>query len=663
MRYHYLPTVCLLSLSLVARAQQKPQLNYTVDSVAIYTLTADALDPSREIWLQKGYVSHIGVGPEGDVSVGVFRQHNIYLNGDKAARIRSGLNTLPALLRTTFRNGQLVREGAGAPQEAFISLTSGLANPFTYRASQVSSLVGGVQAKTVLADNQQGATPLGELLTNDPKAIGYRGDRYIRRRFAAIGPDLVIDYQPYQFVPFSARYLPQGDPTMRKLPLVQGDKNTVLLNTRYPQQGRLSYFHIKDRSINTIDTLGTIISRVRKTDDLKVAEGMILLRKTEVYSRGLSGVQTPDQLNPVVATDWLFGPEKLKTIDPVFRVVRTDTDGKIVFDHTVTFSYPEFGYTQSEVLSDEGGCFVHVILGKGLLKYQSAYAYMTPKGVAWQHIWDKKTPEQVITIHDGNGPVLALDNNRQVVSQPDGRVLLISQKGSGFGVLSFTPAGLMERYFSVGGHPMTDGTPGMTPLLHVMPLPDSKLLLLAEYSRNSRGAQFVPYTTVDMALQEGLLPLPEAAPGQKTLFANATTGPLSFPMTDSATPLMNDPVKGARVALGMLKGKSLKEAVTDVGSGGSTGADGRTAKYQMPTENETYNASPVVYVLDIAAGTAAALDLNRYGYSLPNQPTFFMHADRKTLYVPLRTPMKPTEFPRSARYPQAVFLKLVTLSW
>ena len=99
MRHYYLPAVCLLAASLFAQAQQKskpPQLTYTVDSLALYTIAEDELERGREIILQQGYVSQIQPTADGELRISALRQHNSYLNGDKAAHIRSGLNTIPA---------------------------------------------------------------------------------------------------------------------------------------------------------------------------------------------------------------------------------------------------------------------------------------------------------------------------------------------------------------------------------------------------------------------------------------------------------------------------------------------------------------------------------------------------------------------------------------
>ena len=663
MRHYYLPAVCLLAASLFAQAQQKskpPQLTYTVDSLALYTIAEDELERGREIILQQGYVSQIQPTADGELRISALRQHNSYLNGDKAAHIRSGLNTIPALLRATYRNGRFGSEGT-ATSEDFISLNSGLAQPFSFRASRVSSLVGGVQAKTVLAEEKTGVD-LNTLLTTDPQAIGYRGDRYVRSRFAVVGTDLVVDYQAFQFVPFAARYVVQGEPTMRKIPLNPGSKFPVVY-TRYPQQGRLSFYRIKEPALVTLDTLGKVLAQVRLADDLKLPEGMILHRRAEVLGKPATGVRTPGELAPVVATDWLFGPEKLRTQDPQFRIVRTDVDGKVIFDQSVTFSYPDFGYTQSYLISDERGCLVHVVLGKGLLKAQDAYAYLTPTSVAWQQIWDKKDPE-LVAINGGGNLVRVFEGMNRLVSQPDGRLLIVGQQGTHMDALVLGTTGLAERYYSINGHSHTDGTSAGAPLVQVLSLSDGKALLLVQESRNAQAAAFAPFTAVDMELQEGLSSLPKAAPGQKTLFFNATTGPINFPRVAASNQNMSDPVRGARVAIGLLKGKSLEEAVTGSGGGsGSTGPDGRVVKFRIPTEEEPFNYAPVLYLLNPQEGTATVRDLGRQGYSLPNQPAFYVNTDRNELYAPLRTLPKPTEWPRSAKYPRAVFLKVATVSW
>lgn len=82
----YLPTACLVAASLLAHAQQKPTLKYTVDSVAIYTVAEDAMEQGREIWLQQGFVSQFQAKPDGELRISLLRQHNSYLNGDAANR-------------------------------------------------------------------------------------------------------------------------------------------------------------------------------------------------------------------------------------------------------------------------------------------------------------------------------------------------------------------------------------------------------------------------------------------------------------------------------------------------------------------------------------------------------------------------------------------------
>lgn len=203
--------------------------------------------------------------PEGGIRFGVLRQHHVYLSADKATHLRTGRSTLPALMQVSYRQGRF-----GPVQDTPLSLASGLAQPIPFRANRISSLVGGVQTDRVLAD-QTTATDLNILLADKDGAawaMGYRGDRYIRSRFAVMGSELVVDYQPFAFVPFAARYIPQGKPTMRTLSLDPAAKNGIL-NTRYPLWGRLSYYHAKNRAIITLDTTGKVYSQLGLAQNLR----------------------------------------------------------------------------------------------------------------------------------------------------------------------------------------------------------------------------------------------------------------------------------------------------------------------------------------------------------------------------------------------------------
>ncbi|KAB7733034.1 hypothetical protein F5984_03590 [Rudanella paleaurantiibacter] len=265
-------TLLLLGLTPCTKAQQPkaPPVTITADSVVLFTIEEDALQSGRELLRQQGYVSQIQLTPQGGIRFGVWRQHNTYLTADKATRIRTGLNTLPALMQLSY---EPAAEGPGAfgpVQDTPISLASGLAGPLPFRANRISSLVGGVQTDGLLAD-QTTATDLNILLADKDGAawaMGYRGDRYIRSRFAVMGSELVVDYQPFAFVPFAARYIPQGKPTMRTLSLDPAAKNGIL-HTRYPLWGRLSYYHAKNRAIITLDTTGKVYSQLGLAQNLR----------------------------------------------------------------------------------------------------------------------------------------------------------------------------------------------------------------------------------------------------------------------------------------------------------------------------------------------------------------------------------------------------------
>ena len=95
-------------------------------------------------------------------------------NGDDPAQ---GINTLPGLMRLSFREGRF------GPVQAPLNLSNGLKTPTPFRANRISSLVGGVQTECVVAD-QTTATDLNTLLVEDPKALDFRGDRYTHSRMA-----------------------------------------------------------------------------------------------------------------------------------------------------------------------------------------------------------------------------------------------------------------------------------------------------------------------------------------------------------------------------------------------------------------------------------------------------------------------------------------------
>ena len=97
-------------------------------------------------------------------------------NGDDPAQ---GLNTLPGLMRVSFREGRFGPVQAPAP----LNLSNGLKTTMPFRANRISSLVGGVQTECVVAD-QTTATDLNTLLAEVPKALGFRGDRYTHTRLA-----------------------------------------------------------------------------------------------------------------------------------------------------------------------------------------------------------------------------------------------------------------------------------------------------------------------------------------------------------------------------------------------------------------------------------------------------------------------------------------------
>lgn len=659
-------TLIISALTHATQAQQPkpPTLNFSTDSVALFTLDQDALQPGNELLRQQGYVSQIEPTRQGSLRFGIWRQHNTYLTADKTTNIRTGLNTLPALMQVSYTPTAEGPGGFGPVQDTPVSLASGLAQPLSFRANQISSLRGGVQTDKVLAD-QTSATDLNTLLADKEGAardMGYRGDRYISSQFAVIGNELVITYQPFQFVPFSARYIPDGEPTMRKSPLNPEARNGIL-NTCYPQLGRLSYYHAKNGAILTIDTTGKVLGQVRLTEDLRLTPGMVLYKRAEVIGQPEGELIRPSGLSPVVATDWIFGPDAAQKENPTLRVVRTNTDGAVVFDHSFTITFPEYGLTQLEMLSDEGGALVHVTLGKGLLKYQVGYAYITPKGVAWQHIWDKKDPASIIPISGGSGPFRIFQNATRLVSLPDSRLMVLCQYDNGYGVQVLAPTGLFERYYSIKTRATEEGTLLKAADLHVVPFADGKVLLVGGEIRNARASVFDRFTTVDMELQQGLAPMPKAAPGQKNLFFNVTTGPVMFPSTGTAQTAT--PVQGARMALSLLKGKSVEEAVATSGAGaGSIGPDGRVAKFRLSTETSQYNISPVLYLLVPSEGTGAVRDMARYGYSLPGQPLFLVNPKRNEVLIPLRTlPRTTQKGARANSYPQAVFLKMVKCTW
>ena len=70
-----------------------------------------------------------------------------------------------------------------APCRPPLNLSNGLKTPTSFRANRINSLVGGVQTECVVA-NQTTATDLNTLLVEDPKALGFRGDRYTHTRLA-----------------------------------------------------------------------------------------------------------------------------------------------------------------------------------------------------------------------------------------------------------------------------------------------------------------------------------------------------------------------------------------------------------------------------------------------------------------------------------------------
>lgn len=373
------------------------QLRLTAqDSVAIFVTEADEYTRSREFLRAKGRVTYITARPEGGLAVSVLRQHIGYLRADKAADLRSGINTLPALWQVIYQNGRLQ-----APTEQFINLNSGLSQPFSYTFSTIGSLTGGFTAKGQPITPAQ-SVELSDLLQRQPAALGYAGPEQAVANVTRPYRPLLAGYGP------AVRLAPPATPRVRF-------------------GGTITDGPYGKNTLTTIDSLGN------KLRDF-TPEGVgnrVLVAYSEVRQPNPAPAFALDEANPLVGADWLFGPAisaDIREIGPKRRkpqllLVRTDPKGQVVFQQMLAVEYEDYAFTGATLASHEGGALIVVTLGKGLLKYQLAYAYVTPTGVAWQRVWDKKDPAQV-RVGRQAGPFRAFENMRGLVALPGGELAL-----------------------------------------------------------------------------------------------------------------------------------------------------------------------------------------------------------------------------------------------
>lgn len=646
MRYLFVVFALLLTFPVTAQ----PRIN--VDSVALYRVEEDQYTRGRELLRAKGFISQFKAYEDGRVEVGIFRQHVGYLSTEKGTSIKTGPNALPALWRLSYQDGRL------QPQtEQFASITSSLIKPFTYRLQTILGQTGGVQTETVNLTDNTTATDYSRLLKEQATALGYRGDIFTQSGMVVQNNALVVQQSRYQYVPFANRYLPLGLPTGRTYPLTSRQPPS---HTLFTDQGTMTYHQPEAGQLITLDTLGHTL----QTLALDGLAGKRLWAIAEATGENPAPVVSAGTAAQHVGTDWLFGPAGNKAKTPDMVLIRTDAQGKLVFRHAFTVSYEDYGLAQADMVSNATDALVNITLGKGLAKYVIAYAKINAGGVVFQRVWDKQDPAQVVRVNGGGSAFKAFTDGQQLISLPKGESLLISydadhspMKGTttliGYGALHLSDQGEFIRYYSLRANvpPMLGAT---LPPIRVLSQPDGRVMLWVNEARNAQVEQFRAFSLLDTELQDGSLPVgTKIANSQPSVLVNVTTNGLRS---------ANSPPPQSGGMLGGLGRLADRAAAASSPFGLDNRATG--SKRQEQIESSPFNQAPALYWIDTQAGTVLFRDFGRLGgYSLPNQPFVVVNRSRNEAYIPLRTPLQPTEWPRSARYPQAVYFKLARMSW
>jgi hypothetical protein len=548
-----------------------------------------------------------------------------------------------------------------AVAEHFPNLSSGLDKPLAYRVQTITGQTGGVQTETTSFTDNIKAVDYGQLLREQAAALGYRGDTYPITRFFVQAGALVVEQTNYQYVPFANRYVPFGQVVRRNYPL--GGKGTIA-HMLYPNQGTMTYLKADAGQLVTLDTLGQSIQTL-------AVEGLSdkrLLAMTEVIDESSATVVAAGQMQQRIGTDWLFGPAegnaKKRSAGPAELVlVRTDPQGKLLLRHTFSVGHEDYSLVSAQVLSNATEALVSATLGKGLLKYVIAYAKLSPQGVAWQKLWTKEEPAQQVRVNGGGRGFKAFTDLQRLISLPNGENLVVSYDADhspmqgttaliGYGALHLSAGGDMLRYYGIrASAPPVAGAP--LPFLNVLSQPDGRVMLWVNETRNAQAGQFAPFSLIDYELQAGGLPAEASlVAGQPSVLVNATT----YRKGGLRSGLRTAPETGGGL-LGSL-GRLSERTSSSLGERFNGG------KMQEQLETSPVNAAPVLYWIDTQAGQVTVRDFGRLGgYALPNQPAVIINRNRSEAYVPLRTPLQPTEWPRSSRYPQAVYLKLTHMTW
>ncbi|UHG91831.1 hypothetical protein [Spirosoma oryzicola] len=646
MRNFYTTIGLLLTIS----ASAQPRVS--VDSVAIFSIAEDQYSQGKGLLRAKGFISQFKAHEDGHVDVSVFRQHVGYLSAEKGYGVKNGPNTIPALFRLGYQEGHLQPLG-----EQFVSLTSGLKKPFSYHFQTIIGLTGGVQTETKDLTDNVTATDYARLLQEQTSALGYRGDVTNLTSAAVQNNNFVVQKTPYQYVPYSNRYLPVGQPTSRTYPLDTRQSPTHIV---FANQGTMTYHQPQANQLITLDTLGRTLHSLA----LDGLSGKRVWAITDVVDENTAAIVTAGELQQRVGADWLFGPDENKAKNPELVLIRTDAQGKLVFRHNFTVSHEDYGMTQAAIVSNATDALVNVTMGKGLLKYEVAYAKINAKGVVFQRIWDKKNAAQIVRVNGSNGIFKAFSDSRHLVNLPNGESLVISydanqasSKGTsaliGYGALHLSAGGDLTRYYGIKATtPAALDAP--LPTLRVFSQPDGRVMLWVNEARNAQASQFSAFSLLDNELQSGgLSNSVGGSNGQPSVLANRTTNgirPASSPLSEAG---------GFIGGLGRLADRAAATR-------NALGLDRQSteAKQQEQMETNPFNTAPMLYWLDTQSGTVLVRDfalLN--GYSLPNQPFVVFNRSRNEAYVPLRTSLQSAGQSKAMRYPQAVYFKLARMTW
>lgn len=648
--YQFIRNLCA-AFGILSTISATAQPRISVDSVALFQVNEDEYTRGRELLQAKGFVSQYKVHEDGHLDLNVFRQRIGYLTTEKGSGLKAGINTAPALLQIGYQEGRLQPMA-----EYFPNLGSGLTKPLTYRFQTITSQTGGVRSETTSFTDNTKATDYAQLLRDQVSALGYRGDVYPITRFLVQGGALVVEQTRYQYVPFANRYVPFGQVVRRNYPL-EGKGN--IYHMLYPNQGTMTYLKADANQLITLDTLGKPV----QTLALDGLSGKRLLFLTEVVGENGAAVVPAGEMQQRLGTDWLFGPAEAKAKNPELVLVRTDPQGKLIFRQTLTVSHEDYGLASAAVLSNATESLVNVTLGKGLLKYVIAYAKINAQGVVWQKVWNKEDPAQQVKVNGGGRAFKAFTDMQRLISLPNGENLIVSYDADhspmqgtttliGYGGLHLSTRGDMLRYYSIRASvPPVAGAP--LPFLNVLSQPDGRVMVWVNEVRNTLANQFAQFSLIDYEIQPGALPSGNSlVAGQPSALVNATT----YRSGELRMGVRSAPETGG----GLLGGLSRLAERTSSSIGERT--DG--GKMQEQIETSPINAAPVLYWIDTKAGQVMVRDFGRMGgYSLPNQPSVIVNRNRNEAYVALRTPLQQTEWPRTNRYPGAVYLKLARMTW